>query len=75
MPALFVFRDGAIVQPAVTMPGHFMPGGAQRLADCRGEFQCPADGERRQWQTPGGEQLEDAPHPGARAVLVQALDA
>ncbi|MNQ08194.1 hypothetical protein D3C85_209870 [compost metagenome] len=57
------------------MAGDLVAGGGQRLADLGDEFQRPADGEGGQRQAAGGEQLEDAPDAGARAVFVQALDA
>ncbi len=75
MVPLLVFRHVAIVQPAMAMPGNFMPGSAKRMANRRGEFQCAADGESGQRQIAGAEQLQNAPHTRARSVFVHALDA
>ncbi|MCY1180473.1 hypothetical protein D9M73_209190 [compost metagenome] len=75
MATLLIFRHVAIVQPTVAMPGNLVPGRAERLADRRGEFQCPADGEGGQRQASGAEQFQNAPHPCARSVFVHALDA
>ncbi|MNP80273.1 hypothetical protein D3C76_1783160 [compost metagenome] len=75
MVPLLVFRHVAIVQPAVTMPGNLMPGSTKRMANRRGEFQGPADGEGGQRQVSGTEQLQNAPHSRARSVFVHALDA
>ncbi|MNN22009.1 hypothetical protein D3C81_1353520 [compost metagenome] len=75
MAPLLVFRHVAIVQPTVAMPGNLMPGSAERMANRRGEFQCPADGEGGQRQASGAEQLQNAPHTCARSVFVHALDA
>ncbi|MNC29777.1 hypothetical protein D3C75_780400 [compost metagenome] len=73
MAPLLVFRHVAIVQPTVTMPGNLMSGSAERMANRRGEFQCPADSESGQRQASGVEQLQNAPHTCARSVFVHAL--
>ena len=75
MASLFLFGDVAVVDPAIAVSGDLVPGGAQRAADLRVEFQRPADSKGGQRQVTGSKQLQDAPHAGAGAVFIHALDA
>ncbi|MNN30998.1 hypothetical protein D3C81_1446660 [compost metagenome] len=64
MATLFVFRDAAIVEPAIAMSRDLVAGSAERQADFGGELQGPAHGEGCQRQGPRIEQFEDAPDAG-----------